>query len=93
MGSLGELSDDERMKSLPVRPHRKMSWISKPTRSFKSAPVRLRAARYADARYARDTEKWEVCFGSFLAGYLHSQKLKCTEVRVRLCSAPRRRKG
>lgn len=71
-----------------MRPHQKTSWWSKPGRAFRdSAPARQRAARYADKRYARDTLDWEICFGSFLGGYLYSQKLKSIAVRVRLARA------
>lgn len=67
-----------------MRPHQKSSWMSKPNRHFKTAPVRLRAAKYADARYGRETQEWEICFGSFLAGFMHSNKLKYAALRVRL---------
>jgi hypothetical protein len=62
------------------------SWTAKPQRNYKNAPVRRRAAAYADRRYTREDIQWKICFEGFLAGAIYTNRLKCLDVRVRLKS-------
>ncbi len=52
--------------------------------AFKNAPIRARAVAYADRRFTRDDPSWLTCREAFLAGYIHANRLKYADLRVRL---------
>lgn len=65
---------------------RKTSWTASPLRTFKRAPVRLRAAKYADARYDRKSceFEWRIAFDAFLSGWLGANRVRYPQLRVRI---------
>ena len=55
--------------------------------SFKNAPMRRRAFKYADDRFARGDLHWKVCLSSFMGGYLYANRLRNAELRVLITQA------